>query len=188
MRGRRKGTCPSGSDIGWGVPMRGRRKAARAMARGQLSLRQELSAPADSLPGAPVLAEPKRKPVPAPVLAELQPRPKPNPVSEPASVAVAPSQPPAKKRREWTVGEALDALADTPSHRESEMPPGLTVRWPLVAGMPCPKCGAGSAGRRRYQHRGIAVSVCLPCGNSGDTLMRLATVLDSALADASGLC
>lgn len=170
--------------------MRGRRKAARAMARGQLSLRQDLSAPADSLPGAPVLAGPKRRPMPAPVLAELQPkaRPKPNPVPEPASVAVAPSQPPAKKRREWTVGEALAALADTPSHRESEMPPGLTVRWPLVAGMPCPKCGAGSAGRRRYQHRGIAVSVCLPYGNSGDTLMRLATVLDNALADASGLC
>ena len=168
--------------------MGGRRKATRAMSGGQLSLWHELSAPADSLAGAPVLAEPKRKPVPARVLAEFQP--KPDPVLEPESVrvAVAPSQPPAKKQREWTVGEALAALADTPSHRESEMPPGLTVRWPLVAGMPCPKCSAGAPSRRRYQHRGIAVSVCLPCGNSGDTLMRLATVLDNALADASGLC
>ena len=93
---------------------------------GQFSLWDELKAPADGLAGAPVLAERKVRPAPAP------------PVQVPKPV------------REWTVSEALKHLGETPSERATELPEGLELRWPLADGVPCPKCGAGPAGRRRY--------------------------------------
>lgn len=162
--------------------------------KGQLSLWGELTAPADALAGAPGLAEPKRRPASAPVAGKVEPlpaqtsSPTPTPARalEPGPVLTLP------RRREWTVSEALRQLGETPSHRASELPQGLELRWPLRAGMPCPRGGAGPVGRRRYQHRGLDVVHCGPCGNDGMTLSpaaaALLTALDEMLDGGAGLC
>ena len=148
------------------------RRHRPGQAPGQLTLWDELTGPADLLPGAPVLAEPKPPSAPPTAGADG------GADAVPDAVAVG----------DWAVGEALNILGHTPRTRAREIPPGLSVRWPLPAAGPCGKCGAGPVGRRRYRVEGLAVVVCALCGNDGKRLEKLVDDALDAWADAGGLC